>query len=590
MALSNLTTLSFSLYSNPGTYALLLGSGVSRTANIPTGWDIVCDLIRKIAAIDNTKISGKEDEWFKSQYGKEPSYSELLDKLTSSSTERVGLMSRYFEPNEHDKELGYKQPTKAHKAIAQLIKDGYINVVITTNFDRLLERALEAIGLTPQTVYKEEDWNTITPFVHSKRPTIIKVNGDYIDCTFRNTEGELDHYPDNTKEQLKWIFENYGLITCGWSGDWDTGLVEIIESSKKPRYNTYLSYINNVSYKQKELADKRGADTLQIKDADTLFTEISEQVNAIARMDIPNDLDDKIVVARIKKYLSKDEYRIQFSDLLKYLTDNAVTKVMAHAHYDFYVTKETFDEYVSIHMDAVRPLLLVTPDICHWGNKKQIAELGEAIVRLCLKPWKNGESRISGTEYLHAIAPTLLLYVVGICCVKYERFKELNSILSLTIPPYNFLGFRRCKLLNAIGETHWDTDRWEMVLGNDYRYPKSIFLRRELQSYLITLFQNEGDFENYFDIWEQLKSLVFAYNKCYFTGHFYAPNGMFIYNQYEYKRDPMESEPYTRFFKSADELKNGWGPIKQGMFGGSYEEYKSVKEQTDKYLLHYGIG
>ena len=86
MALSNLTTLSFSLYSNPGTYALLLGSGVSRAANIPTGWEIVCDLIRKIAARDNLKINGNEEDWFKSQYGKEPSYSELLDKLTSSST------------------------------------------------------------------------------------------------------------------------------------------------------------------------------------------------------------------------------------------------------------------------------------------------------------------------------------------------------------------------------------------------------------------------------------------------------------------------------------------------------------------------
>lgn len=52
----------------------------------------------------------------------------------------------------------------------------------------------------------------------------------------------------------------------------------------------------------------------------------------------------------------------------------------------------------------------------------------------------------------------------------------------------------------------------------------------------------------------------------------------------------MESEPYTRFFKSADELKKGWEPIKQGMFGGSYEEYKSVKEETDKYLLHFGLG
>lgn len=50
--LDPLTSLSFSVYSNKGVYALLLGSGVSRAAGIPTGWEIVADLIRKIAEVE----------------------------------------------------------------------------------------------------------------------------------------------------------------------------------------------------------------------------------------------------------------------------------------------------------------------------------------------------------------------------------------------------------------------------------------------------------------------------------------------------------------------------------------------------------
>jgi len=38
--------LTFSVRNNPGVYALLIGSGVSRGAEIPTGWDIIQDLIR----------------------------------------------------------------------------------------------------------------------------------------------------------------------------------------------------------------------------------------------------------------------------------------------------------------------------------------------------------------------------------------------------------------------------------------------------------------------------------------------------------------------------------------------------------------
>lgn len=34
---------------SPGTYALLLGSGVSRAAGIPTGWEVTLDLVRKAA-------------------------------------------------------------------------------------------------------------------------------------------------------------------------------------------------------------------------------------------------------------------------------------------------------------------------------------------------------------------------------------------------------------------------------------------------------------------------------------------------------------------------------------------------------------
>jgi NAD-dependent SIR2 family protein deacetylase len=45
------TTISFSIYSNKGVYALLLGAGISKTSGIPTSWDIVQDLIRKLAIL-----------------------------------------------------------------------------------------------------------------------------------------------------------------------------------------------------------------------------------------------------------------------------------------------------------------------------------------------------------------------------------------------------------------------------------------------------------------------------------------------------------------------------------------------------------
>jgi hypothetical protein len=43
-------SLAFSVRSGPGTYAILLGSGVSRAAGVPTGWEVTLNLVRTPAA------------------------------------------------------------------------------------------------------------------------------------------------------------------------------------------------------------------------------------------------------------------------------------------------------------------------------------------------------------------------------------------------------------------------------------------------------------------------------------------------------------------------------------------------------------
>ena len=43
-----LTQLAFSVYEGKGVFAVLLGSGLSRAAEIPTGWEITLDLIRRV--------------------------------------------------------------------------------------------------------------------------------------------------------------------------------------------------------------------------------------------------------------------------------------------------------------------------------------------------------------------------------------------------------------------------------------------------------------------------------------------------------------------------------------------------------------
>ena len=61
------------------------------------------------------------------------------------------------------------------------------------------------------------------------------------------------------------------------------------------------------------------------------------------------------------------------------------------------------------------------------------------------------------------------------------------------------------------------------------------------------------------------------------------PTGQFLRSRNDYKVRKNGEEPYSIFFDSADKMKNEWEPIKQGMFGGSYDEYKNVFDQAEEF-------
>lgn len=586
MGIEKLTTLAFSVYSNKGAYALLLGSGISRSAHIPSGWEVEEKLIQKLGASQGVTESEDWHKWYKEHYQQPASYSSLLGDIVKNPTERVQLMKPFFEPTDEEKELGWKKPTKAHVAIAKLAKEGYIRVILTTNFDRLLEKAFDLEGINPQVISHEGAISQTTPLVHSKIPTIIKINGDYIDCQFRNTTEELDEYPEQLKLYLHRIFEDYGLVTCGWSGEWDKGLIGIINSTTRSRYNSFFAYIGEANNSIKSLSQNRQGEVMSIENADNLFSELYEQIMALEKYDVDANMSHAMMMARVKKYLSSKQYDIEFTDIIEKWGTEAYNQITEVAHYNFRLSKEAFERYLEIHLHAITPLLDAAILTARWGKEWQIKLFGDILIRLCIIPFKNGERGVVETSYIHALAPMLLLNVIGIACVKYGRFKELNNILSLSVPAGNFMGFYREPLLSLLGGTHWTYETWNDLMGTNYYYPFSIFFLWQLEPIFKDYFITKSEYENVFYMWEHLKSLMYGYNKCYLI-EFSVPMGNFFHQGIEYKMRKKEPEPYTLFFEEADKLKNNWEPIKQGMFGGSYDNYKQIHEQAEAYYQQY---
>ncbi|WP_053646079.1 hypothetical protein [Streptomyces sp. XY431] len=155
-AVEPLTALAMNVHSSPGVYALLLGSGISIASGVPTGWGIVTDLVSKVATAQfpddpaaAAEAAGDPEHWWNETFGEPLGYSSLLARAGQSAAARQALLDGYFIPAEGEESTD-KAPTDAHRAIAHMIKRGAFRVVLTTNFDRLMERALEEVGPRPR--------------------------------------------------------------------------------------------------------------------------------------------------------------------------------------------------------------------------------------------------------------------------------------------------------------------------------------------------------------------------------------------------------------------------------------------------------
>lgn len=230
----------FIIKNNPGIYGILLGSGVSYSARIPTGWSVMCKFISNYASTLGIEIKPDQSfEWYTNRFKKKPDYSTVLAEFTETPDERNRLLRSYFEPNDDDALKGSKLPTDSHRAIAQLMKYEFVRVVITTNFDRLLEKALFDINSSPVVISTDSDIAGFSGLLHEKNPVVVKVNGDYLDTRIKNTSWELSSYSDKMKQLLKTVFSNFGMVIAGWSGEYDKALARILARHLNNKYSHY---------------------------------------------------------------------------------------------------------------------------------------------------------------------------------------------------------------------------------------------------------------------------------------------------------------------------------------------------------------
>lgn len=438
-ALDPLVALATGVHACPGVYALLLGSGVSTAAGIPTGWQVVVDLMRRAAAATHhddpaavEAAATDPEEWWAERGDGEPlGYSNLLGSLAATSAARQALLAGYFEPSEADLENGGKQPTAAHKAIASLVARGAVRVILTTNFDRLMERALEEVGISPQVIHTPGQVQAATPLAHSK-VTIVKLHGDYLDLEQRNTIDELSTYPEAYDQLLDRIFDEYGLIISGWSADWDHALVAALERRATRRYPLFWGAYSTPSEKAGRLIAQHDGAVIGNVTADDLFTGLTTRLEALDTLAAP-PLTRDMAVARLKRVLHDPVRRIEVTDMVHGEADKIVTHVADQTRFPVYIPQNVPPAYdvalTSMRTESDTLLHLLATGVFHDDGTHNRGWLG-VIQRLMA-----ARGRIEGTyndsldAYRHYPA-LLATWVAGIAAIASQREHFLADLLT----------------------------------------------------------------------------------------------------------------------------------------------------------------
>jgi hypothetical protein len=581
-----LLSLAYSMQSNNGIYALLLGSGVSRGASIPTGWEIVLDLVTKLAAMQHEDCSTDPAGWYRENYGEEPDYAKLLDAIAKRPEERQQLLASYFEPTEEERADGLKLPTASHRAIARLAASGHIRVIVTTNFDRLVERAIEDEGVTPVVLSTTDALAGSLPLVH-QRCCVIKLHGDYLDTRIKNTPAELSVYDQPISEVLDRVFDEFGLLVCGWSAQWDTCLRSAIERCKSRRFTTYWAARGQLAGEAAKLLELRAGVLIQIKDADSFFEDLADKVAAIDDLKQPHPLSVAAAVATTKRLLANDTSLIRFHDYVhqelertfEELQPSFASMLGQHRQADnFAAALKEFNSKIEI-------LGGIAVNATYWGRPIHAPIVSQIVPRLAMNPL-DGQGGVHIKDSLRAIPSVMLLYSMGIAALANANFSMLASILSKKVIA------RRGDRQHYLTALDWpELQEWFKQLDElkQKYYPASEWLFANCRQPLKALITNDAEYERLFDSFEVLRSLVYidiehSGNYPPEMTEFWGPPGRFVWKL----ASRGGNENYLEMVKNDKSLVRAL--VSAGLFGSSADVFQSVVDKFAPMVAKFAAG
>ena len=578
--------LAIAMAAGPGQYALLLGSGVSRSAGIPTGWDVTLDLISRIARVRDGEAPADPETWWAEHRSGAPEYPKLIEELAPRPAERSQLLRGYFEPTADELDEGTKLPAPAHRAIARLVATDVVRVVITTNFDRLLEQAIQEEGIAPVILDTPDRAGGASPLVHT-RCTIVKVNGDYLDPRIKNAEDELASYDPRIETLLDRVFDEYGLVVCGWSGEWDTGLRAAMERAKNRRYTTYWTTWGEPGTTATDLIARRQAVPIPIHDADRFFGDLADRVAAVQESgDDPESL--AVALAQLKRYLARRRDRIRYADLMRGATEDLV-RATSDDQFPLSIAEDTAQDIadrVRRYADLADRVTHLVAATAYWGEEAHVPELNVLLRRLADAPHAPSGDMV----FLKLVRyPALLaMYAAGVAMVAREEYSRLSAVLALEVNSAVLAlkvstDHERFPLLAALLPNRVAGAAQSALESPGQRWRTSDELHEALRKPFAGLIPSDDEYADVFDRFEYLLSLAAA--------DWWITSGLppdFSIGRFAWRRGHGSSGVLPSIVAAELERDGAaWPPLRAGMFGGDMARLQKAKTTVDEWVARF---
>ena len=387
-----------------------------------------------------------------------------------------------------------------------------MSVIVTTNFDRLIEQALSDAGVNPAVIANTAAAEGALPLVHSEA-TVIKVHGDYLSPDLKNTVDELQAYDPAMDRLLDDVFDQYGLIVCGWSAQWDKALRSALERAQSRRFASYWLHRGPLNEEAERLIAHRRAIPVEIEDADTAFGTLAANVEALAEAADQHPQATDLAVARLKKFLPDQAHWIRLHDLVASETRAAVSEVERFKVQfipDPQENQKQIKEQVRACEGATAALLRLLVVGARFSDREDHdrlwAECADALANYEMQLLRANSDLIAMQFYPAVLA----LYAIALGSAAADRLDPIaHTLATITIrrPPHRDHEAGEPPVVAAVG--FLPEGVFSSATKSDPR-PQSDHLLDVLRPAAADVIPHSGRLEDLFDEAEYLLGLVFA--------------------------------------------------------------------------------